>query len=97
MNLELIKSVNPVVPSKGSNAGKSMFVINGQHWSKNEPQRSDTHVCLETVEGEGEHEGKEFVNVIGFSQDSRMSITDKIKVVTDNDASYSMAIATLLK
>lgn len=50
MKLELIQSVNPVIPSKGANAGKQMFVINGIHWSKIEPKADDTHVCLEDVD-----------------------------------------------
>ncbi len=93
MKLELIQSVNPVIPSKGSNAGKQMFIINGKHWSKVEPSASDTHVCLEDVTVDE----KDYVNVTGFSKDSRMSIADKIKLVTSNDAGYSLAIATLLK
>jgi hypothetical protein len=93
MKLELIQSVNPVIPSKGSNAGKQMFIINGKHWSKTEPQSTDTHVCLEDVEVEG----KTYTNVTGFSKDSRMSIQEKINLLTSNDAGYSMAIATLLK
>lgn len=91
---ELINSVNPVVPSKGSNAGKQMFVINGKHWSKIEPKTTDTHVCLEEVEVEGK--GK-FINVIGYSNEVRMALADKIKIVTSNDAAYSNAIALLLK
>lgn len=93
MQLELIQSVNPIIPSKGTNAGKQMFVINGKHWSKTEPAKTDTHVCLEDVEVDG----KPYVNVVGFSQDSRMSIADKIKTLTQHDAAYSNAIALLLK
>ena len=97
MNLELIQSVNPVTPSKGSNAGRAMFVINGKHWSQTEPKRTDTHVCLEEVDGTGDHKGKKFINVIGFSTDTRATISDKIKLVTEHDAAYSLAIASLLK
>ena len=93
MTLELIQSVNPVVPTKGSNAGKQMFVINGKHWSKNEPKADDTHVCLEEVEVDK----KKYINVTGFSKDSRMTIEAKIKMVTSHDEGYSMAIASLLK
>ncbi len=93
MKLELIQSVNPVIPSKGSNAGKQMFVINGKHWAKQEPKADDTHVCLEDVVVED----KTFTNVTGYSKDSRMSIADKIKVITSNDAGYALAIASLLK
>lgn len=94
MNKELINSVNPVVPSKGSNAGKQMFVINGKYWSKIEPKTTDTHVVLEDVEVEGKGT---FTNVVGYSVDTRMPIADKIKTLTQHDASYSNAIAFLLK
>ena len=93
MQLELIQSVNSVIPTKGTNAGKTMFVINGKHWSKTEPTRQDTHVCLEDVEVDG----TTYVNVVGFSQDSRMSIAEKIATLTQHDAGYAMAIASLLK
>jgi hypothetical protein len=95
MKLELIQSVNPIIPTKGTNAGKQMFVINGKHWSKTEPARTDTHVCLEDTEPDDN--GKTYVNVIGFSQDSRMSINEKIALLTSVDAGYSQAIAMLLK
>jgi hypothetical protein len=94
MYLELIQSVNPIIPQKGSNAGKQMFVINGKHWHSIEPKAEDTHVCLQGVTLE---DGREFVNVTGFSKDSRMSIADKIKLVTSNEAGYAQAIAFLLK
>ena len=101
MKLELIQSVNPVIPSKGSNAGKQMFVINGKHWAKVEPTATDTHVCLEDVEvttGEGKNAvTNTYTNVVGYSTDSRMTIQAKIKMVTEHDAGYSMAIASLLK
>lgn len=93
MKLELIQSVNPITPSKGSNAGRQMFLINSKHWSRIEPKHTDTHVCLEDVEVEG----KSYTNVVGFSADTRMDIQSKIKTVTQYDASYSMAIASLLR
>lgn len=94
MKLELIASVNPIIPTKGTNAGKQMFVINGKHWSKVEPAQDDTHVCLEDVEVEGKGT---YTNVTGFSKDKRMTIQDKITLLTSHDAGYSMAIATLLR
>jgi hypothetical protein len=108
--LELIQSVNPVVPNNGSNAGKQMFVINGKHWSKNEPAKDDTHVCLEEVQVEVSAAvaatdttpavaavTKPYINVLGFSKDIRMSISDKIKTVVGHPEGYSQAIAFLLK
>ena len=93
MNLELIQSVNPVIPKTGTNAGLQMFVINGKYWSRVEPSTSDTHVCLEDVDVSG----KTYTNVVGYSRDTRCSIESKIKMITSHDAGYSVAIATLLK
>lgn len=93
MQVELISTVVPVVPSKGSNMGKQMYVINGKYWSKTEPSRTDTHVVLEEVE----KDGNKYINVVGFSVDTRMSVQDKIKTLTSHDAAYATAIAMLLK
>jgi hypothetical protein len=93
MNLEIITSVNPVVPKKGTNAGRTMFVINGKHWSRTEPSSQDTHLVLEDVDVDG----NTYTNVIGFSRDSRMDIYSKIKMLTEYEPGYAMAIATLLK
>lgn len=89
----LITSVNPTVPTKGTNAGRQMYIINGEYWSRSEPQDSDTHVVLDDVDVKG----KTYTNVVGFSKDSRMSIDKKIALLTAHDAGYSMAIASLLK
>jgi hypothetical protein len=93
MEKELISTCQPVVPSKGSNAGKQMYVINGKYWAKAQPTLADTHVVTEKVEVNG----KEYTNVIGYSADIRMTIQDKIALVTKQDAGYSVAIATLLR
>lgn len=90
---ELITSVASAVPSKGTNAGKQMFVINGKYWSKTEPKQNETHVCLNEVEVNG----KNYTNVVGFTSDTRMTIDEKIKVITQHEVGFSMAIATLLK
>lgn len=94
---ELIESVRPVVPKKGRNAGKQMFIINGKHFSNFEPKDSDIYVTLVEVEGEGEHKGKTFINVSGFTNDARMELDDKIKVISKYDGVYAQAIAYLLK
>lgn len=91
---ELINTVSPVVPTKGSNAGKQMYIINGKHWSTVEPKATDTHVDLQ--EAIVPEKGT-YLNVIGFSSDTRMTMADKIKVLTSVDAGYSMALASLLK
>jgi hypothetical protein len=93
MKKELIVSVNPVIPNKGSNAGKQMFVINGIHWSRTEPKLNDTHVVTEEVTVEG----VKYTNVVGFSSDVRMDIHSKIDILTKHDQGYAMAIATLLR
>lgn len=93
----LIESVTSAVPSKGTNAGRTMYVINGNLWSRNEPDREHTHVITEKVtKGSGANK-KTYTNVVGFTNDTRMPIKDKIKTVTSEDAAYSMAIATLLR
>ena len=89
MELQLIKSVNPVVPTKGTNAGRTMYVINGKFWARAEPSAQDTHVVLEDVEVDG----KTYTNVIGYSRD----IQSKIKTIVEYDAAYSAAIASLLR
>lgn len=94
MNKELIQSVTSATPSKGSNAGKLMFVINAKYWSSVEPKASETHVCLTDVVAK---DGKTYTNVAGYSRDTCMTIADKIKTITGHDASYSNAIALLLK
>jgi hypothetical protein len=93
MELQLIKSVNPVVPTKGTNAGRTMYVINGKFWARAEPSAQDTHVVLEDVEVDG----KTYTNVLGYSRDTRMDIQSKIKTIVEYDAAYSAAIATLLR
>ena len=90
---ELIATCLPRVPAKGTNAGKQMYIVNGKHWSNVEPQVTDTHVCLQDVVVSG----VTYTNVVGFANDARMGIQDKIKLVTGNDAGYAMAIASLLK
>ena len=96
MKLELIVSCNPIVPTKGTNAGKTMFVINGKHWSKTEPSRADTHVCLEDTTPNAD--GVVYVNVVGFSQDTRMSIDQKLaKLAEAKDGAYAQAYAMLLR
>lgn len=92
--VQRIQTCNPVVPTTGSNAGQQMFVINGKEWSKTEPKPTDTHVVLVSVE----IKGKVYWNVQGYSQETRvMSIDAKIKAITEHDAAYSMAIASLLR
>ena len=93
MNKELIQSVTSATPSKGSNAGKLMFVINAKYWSSVEPKASETHVCLADVV----KDGKTYTNVVGYSRDTCMTIDDKLAKMASYDASYSNAIALLLK
>jgi hypothetical protein len=98
MIIKKIISVNTVIPNKGSNAGKTMYVINGEYWHNQEPKPTDTHVVLVEKAGK-KKDGTEatFLNVSGYSMDSRMEIGDKIKTITAHDAGYSQALAFLLK
>lgn len=110
MNTELIQSVNPVIPTKGSNAGKQMFVINNKHWAKDEPKNTDTHVVLEDIDVEvtpaftDPETGavtaavvKTYTNVIGYTTDTRMSVDQKLAKLMSLPAEYSQAVAYLLK
>ena len=96
MTKELIQSVASVIPSKGTNAGKTMCFINGKYWSKQFPKDNETHVVLEEVPNPKDAT-KPFTNVTGFSNDTRMTIADKIALLKDNDPALAMAIAHLLK
>ena len=88
----IISSVKSVVPTKGPNAGKTMFLINGDLWSQVEPGPNDTFVFFSDVE----KDGKTYRNIDGFGAE-RLSITEKIAALTQYDAAYSAAIAVLLK
>ena len=91
---ESIVTCVEVIPTKGSNAGKQMFVINGKHWSRHKPADTDNTVVLEFATWDG---GSGW-NVIGFNHDARvMSIDAKIAKLTAHDASFSQAIALLLR
>ena len=91
---ESIVTCVEIIPTKGSNAGKQMFVINGKHWSRHKPADTDNTVVLEFATWDG---GSGW-NVIGFNQDARvMSIDAKIAKLTAHDAAYSQAIALLLR
>lgn len=91
---ETIATCVEIIPTKGANAGRLMYVINGKHWSRQKPSDSDNTVVLEYAEwttGSG-------WNVVGFNHDARtMTIDQKIAKLTSFDASYSNAIALLLK
>lgn len=88
----IITSVKTVVPTKGPNAGKTMFLINGDLWSSVEPGVNDTFVYFSDVE----KDGKVYRNCDGFGAE-RLTISDKIATLTQHDAAYSSAIALLLK
>jgi hypothetical protein len=93
MKKELITAVTTVVPTKGSNAGKKMCVINGKHWSVIEPKADDTHIVLEDVK----IKGKKYVNVVGFSRDTRLTIDVKKELLQSVPEAYADALALLLK
>lgn len=102
MNKVLIESVNEIVPKSGSNAGRTMYVINGKLWSRVMPKDNDTHIITEEVEVDNADPAstepkRKFTNVVGFSNEIRMSVTDKIALIVKQDAGYSLAIASLLR
>ena len=94
MKTEPITTCVEIIPTKGSNAGRQMFVINGKHWSRHKPSDTDNTVVLEFATWDG---GSGW-NVVGFNQDARaLTIDAKIAKLTAHDASYSQAIAMLLR
>jgi hypothetical protein len=93
MKKELITAVTTIVPKKGSNVGKKMCLINGKHWSVVEPKADDTHIIVEEVT----IKQKKYVNVIGFSRDTRLGINDKMELLQSVPSEYASALALLLK
>jgi hypothetical protein len=94
----LIASINAVTPTKGTNAGRQMYVINGNLWSRVEPKPTDTHVVTEVVKAKDKDNVEhEYTNVVGFACDTRMPVREKIDIVVEHPAEYSIAVATLLK
>ena len=93
MKKELITAVTTVVPKQGSNAGKKMCLINEVHWSVVEPKADDTHIVVQDVT----IKGKKYVNVIGFSRDTRLTIDAKKELLQSVPAAYADALALLLK
>lgn len=94
MNKELIMAVQQLSPKKGSNAGKVMSLVNGKFWVHTAPTPQDTHIITEEATGK---DGKQYTNFVGYSADSRMVLADKKAFVTSEDASYSVALASLLR
>jgi hypothetical protein len=94
LRTESIMTCVEVIPNKGGNAGKIMYVINGKHWSRTKPADTDNVVVLEYFVTETASGW----NVNGFNNDARtLSVDQKIAKVTSHDAAYSNAIALLLR
>jgi len=91
---ETIRTCVEVIPSTGSNAGKTMYVINGSHWSRFKPKDTDNTIVLEYATWDG---GSGW-NVSGFNNDARvLSIDAKIGKLKEHEAEYQQGIAFLLK
>lgn len=96
---EMINTCVEIIPTKGSNAGRQMYLINGKHWSRHAPGETHNTIVLEfTTWTNGDGTLGTGYNVVGFNTDSRtLSIDQKISKITSFDASYSQALAILLK
>jgi hypothetical protein len=100
LRTESIATCIAVIPTAGSNAGKQMYVINGKHWSRHEPLPTHNTVVLEYVTWKDKRTGLDAFgwNVAGTNVDAfSLTIDQKIAKVVSHDASYSQAIALLLK
>jgi hypothetical protein len=96
---EPITTCVAIIPTTGANAGRQMYVINGTHWTRQEPLPTHNTVVLQYTSWTGK-DGKEAFgwNVQGTNVDAySLTIDQKIAKVTAYDASYSQAIALLLK
>ena len=97
---EHIASWVGVIPTSGTNAGKQMYVINGKHWSRHQPDPSHNTVVLEYVSWKDKRTGLDAYgwNVMGTNVDSlAMSAVQKVALITQHDIGYAQAIAYLLK
>ena len=97
---EPIATCVPVIPSSGSNAGRQMYVINGTHWSRHEPLPTHNTVVLRYNSWTDKRTGATAYgwDVAGTNVDAfSLTIDQKISKVIAHDASYSQAIALLLK
>lgn len=95
---ELIRSVNPVIPNKGKNAGRQMFVINGTLWARQEPNPNDTHVVInDVVAKNAAGVDTTYKNVVGYTKDTRLDINSKISMLKSAGAEFQTGVAMLLK
>ena len=94
---ELIVSVQSLVPKKGTNASKPMWLVNGKYWVKTQPDARDTHIVTEEVTKNINGVDRTFTNVVGYSTDVRMTIQDKFAMIKQEPPEYSQAFATLLR
>lgn len=90
----IINTCVEIIPTKGSNRGRQMYVINGEHWSRHKPA-ADQNVCVLQYTT---WDGGSGWNVVGFKNDARsMTIDEKINKLMSVDAAYQTGIAMLLK
>lgn len=55
-----------IIPKSGTNMGRTMYVINGTHWTETEPPASANVVSLQDVDVDG----VTYTNVVGFGRKS---------------------------
>ena len=96
---EPIRTCVAIIPTSGSNAGRQMYVINGTHWTRQEPQPTHNTLVLQYTSWKAKDGSTAFGwNVQGTNVDAfSLTIDQKIAKVVAHDASYSQALALLLK
>jgi len=96
---EPIRTCVAIIPTSGSNAGRQMYVINGTHWTRQEPQPTHNTLVLQYTSWKAKDGSTAFGwNVQGTNVDAySLTIDQKFAKVTAYDPAYSQALAFLLK
>ena len=100
VRMEHIRTCVPIIPNKGTNAGRQMFLVNGEYWLRHEPNPTHNTIVLTYGSWVDKTTGEERFgwNVSGTNTDaSMMSIDQKIAKITSVDAAYSNALALLMR
>ena len=96
---EPIRTCVAIIPTSGSNAGRQMYVINGTHWTRQEPLPTHNTLVLQYTSWKAKDGSTAFGwNVQGTNVDAySLTIDQKFAKVTAYDPAYSQALAFLLK
>lgn len=82
-----IEFTETVIPTKGSNAGREMCVINDEYWSRTAPKPGQIFMFLKDVEVDG----VTYENIAGFGAEN-LTYEEKIKIVAKVDPELMKAL-----